>query len=115
MLRADAAGARALDRSRLDQRPVMHPQEPLRGRAHHHDVPEVEVRREGGRVHSPQPRVQRERRLAQRRLQPLRQVRLEDVAGVDVLDGAGDRLEVGRAREVGAHAGEVGDWVGRGG
>ena len=47
-------------------------------------------------------------------MQSLRQVRLEDVSGANVLDDPGDRLEIARAREVGAHAGHLGHRIGGG-
>jgi hypothetical protein len=104
-------GAGALDRPRLD-RPVGYaPQEPFRRRAEHLEVAEVEVRGERRRVHGAQPPVQVERVFAERREQPLRQVHLEAVAGVDVLDRAGDGGFVARAIEAAGYAGEGGEWV----
>src|SRR5207237_4294520 len=83
-------------------------------RARDDDVPEIEQRGERGRVAAAQALVQGEWRVDEWGLEPLRQVRLEDVARADVLDDAGNGVEVARAREIGADAGDVGDRIGRG-
>src|SRR5207237_4992282 len=75
-------------------------------------VAEIQVSGEGRRVAPPQPVVQRERRARERYLEPLRQVRLENIAGADVLDDARDGVEIARAREIGADAGDVRDGIG---
>src|SRR5439155_19905767 len=77
-------------------------------------VAEIEQRGERGRVAATQALVQGEWRVDEWGLEPLRQVRLEDVARADVLDDAGDGVEVARAREIGADAGDVRDGIGRG-
>src|SRR5438094_2660119 len=64
------------------------------------DLTEIEVRGERRRVALPQAAVQLERGSRERRLEALRQVRLEDVAGVHVLDDARDGVQVPGAREV---------------
>ena len=59
-----------------------------------HRSPIVEEGGEGGRIALPEPAVELERRLRKRRLEALRQVRLEDVARDDVVSHAGDGVEV---------------------
>src|SRR2546426_9726887 len=89
-----------LFRSRLDCATGVHRQEALGRRARHHQVAEIEVGGEGRRIAVPQPAVQVERRADQRGLEPLRQVRLENVTRVDVLDDAPDGVEVALARKI---------------
>src|SRR4029077_3566611 len=79
------------------------------------EVTALEVGGERGGVTAAQPVVQLERRPDERGLEPLGQVRLEDVTREDVLDHAGHGVEVAGAREVGSHAWQVRDRVGGGG
>src|SRR5712671_3697404 len=92
----------------LDPAVRLHLQEALGGRARHHQVAEIEKGAEGGGVTLPQPAVQVERRTDERGLEPLRQVRLEDVAGVYVLDHPPDGVEVALAREIRPDARDAG-------
>ena len=92
MLRAHPAGPRAFDWARFHSAVRLHAEEALRRRARDDHVPEIEQRGERGRVAAAQALVQGEWRVDEWGLEPLRQVRLEDVARADVLDDAGDGL-----------------------
>ena len=94
MLGPDAARPRALDRARLDVSADVHTQKALRRGAEHRRIGKVQVRRERRRITRAEAAVERPRRLVERRFEALRQVRLEDVAGEDVLAHAGDRVEI---------------------
>src|SRR5437016_9068607 len=64
-----------------------------------------------------QPEVQVDRRAVDRGFEPLRQICLEDVAGVDVLDDARHGVEVALAREIRSDTRDAGHrirWSGRG-
>ena len=99
MLGTDAARPRALDRPRLDEAVAVDVQEALGRRADHAGVGRLEKRGKRRRVAPAEPRVEVPRRLAQRRLEPLRQVGLEDVAREDVVAHALHGVEVVAARE----------------
>ena len=94
VLGADPARPRALDRPRLDVRRRVDAQEPLRRRAEHARIRQLDERGERRRVARAQPAVERPRRLGERRLEPLRQVRLKDIAREDVLADARHRVEI---------------------
>ena len=113
-LRRRAARPRSLDRPRLDLAIGIDPQEAFRRRAEDLKVAEVEVRGERRGVELSQPPVEFERMLAERREQPLRQIHLEAIARVDVLDHAPHRGLVAGAVEVARDAGEAGEGVLRG-
>ena len=79
-------GARALDRPRLDVAAGVDAQEALGRRAEHRARPAKSRKAANGAgLLRAQAAVERPRRLGERRLEALRQVRLEDVAGEDVL------------------------------
>ena len=112
MLRTDAARSGPLDRARLDAAVAVDVQEALGRRARDDELAEIEVGGEGRGIAQPQPAVQLERRPCKRRLESLREIRLKDVAGVDVLDDPRNRVEVAGTSEVRAQPGHVGDGVG---
>ena len=99
--RPEAPRPGALDRPGLDL-PAVEGQEALGRHAEHGHVVAGEIGAERRGVLVPQPRVERERRLGHRGLEPLRQVRLEDVAGQDVLAHALHRAQVAAPGEGGA-------------
>src|SRR3989442_469134 len=87
-------------------RPATRPRR--RARARRTLVAEIEKGAEGGGVTLAGPAVRVERRTDERGLEPLRQVRLEDVAGVYVLDHPPDGVEVVLAREIRPDARDAG-------
>jgi len=115
VLRAHAAGPGPLDGTRFDQPSGLGTQKALGRRARHYQIAEIEVGAEWSRIAASQAAIQVERRPDQWRFEPLREVGLEDVTGVHVLDHARYGIEIPLAREVGADAGEVGHGVGGGG
>ena len=101
--RAEAARAGALDRPGLDVPAVLvEPEEALRGGAHHLEPLEAEIGGEGRRIPAPEPAIQLERRLPERGLKALRQVRLKDVARDDVLPHPGHGVQIAAVGEGGA-------------
>ena len=94
MLGADPARPRALDGARLDVPADVDTKKALRRCAEHHAVGKIEVRRERRRVPRAETAVQRPRGLVERHFEALREVRLKDVAGEDVLAHARNRGEI---------------------
>ena len=99
MLGADAARPRALDRARLDVPADVDPKKAFRRRAEHHAIGKIQVRREGGGISRAEAAIQGPRWLIERGLESLREVRLKDVAGEDVLAHARHRGEIAAVRE----------------
>ena len=93
------ARARALDRPRLDVAVHVDTQEALGRRAHNRGVRALEVRGKRRRVPHAHAAIEVPRGFIERRLEPLRQVRLEDVPGVDVFHHAPHRVQVVCMRE----------------
>src|SRR6266436_2505032 len=108
VLGGEPARTGSLDGPGLDPAVRLHLQEALGGRARDDQVAEIEKGGEGRGVTLPQPAVQVERRADEWGLEPLRQVRLEDIARVNVLDDAGHGVEVALAREIRPDARDVG-------
>ena len=77
---------------------VAHPNQDLRAGADHGEVAEIEIIKEGRRVHAPERPIERERRQCERRLEALAQHHLKDVASGDVLLGAGNLRHIGLGR-----------------
>src|SRR5439155_484391 len=68
-------------------------------RAEHHAIGKIQVRREGGGISRAEAAIQGPRWLIERGLESLREVRLKDVAGEDVLAHARHRGEIAAVRE----------------
>src|SRR5262249_9160959 len=94
-----AAGPGALDRTRFDLT-ALHSQEPLRRGTGQGEITQIEVAGEGCRVALPQSPVQVQGWSHVREQQTLRDIDLEAVAGVNILDGTVDRGEIARTVEV---------------
>ena len=95
----DAARARALDRARLDLALGVEAQEALGRCAGDGEVAELEEGGEGRGVDAAEALVERPGRLGERRFEALGEIRLEDVAGDDVLAHACEGVEVAAVRE----------------
>ena len=95
-----------LDRPGLDPA-LVHLEKAFRRRGGQDAVAEAHVGREGRRVQVAQPAIETEGRkvLGQVGAKALRQIGLEDVAGMDVVDHPLHRRLVGHAAEVGGHGG----------
>ena len=114
LLGSGAARPRALDRARLDQA-VRNAQEALRRGAGEDEVAQVEVAGERSGVALAQPAIQLQRRDRRGMQQPLREVDLEAVAGVDVLDRAPHRCQVaGPVEKLLETPGSDGHWMSAG-
>ena len=99
LCRVDGSRPGALDRPRLDGAGG-HLQEPLGRGADDLEIAQVEIPGKRRRIAPPQPPVQRHRVVPRRAQQPLGEIHLKDVAGVDVLDRPADRAEVVGVREI---------------
>jgi hypothetical protein len=93
--------------------PVADAEEPFRRGADNLLVTQIEVGPEGRRVPIPQAQIEVQRTAARRIEEPLGEVDLEDVAGMDVFDGSLDGLDVALFREVAEETGWAGDGKGR--
>src|SRR5205085_8460338 len=82
-VRGFAARHRAGDRAYRDGA-VAHAHQNFRARSRDREAAEIEKEQEGRRIDSAKRPVERKRRERERRLEPLRQYDLEDIAGRDV-------------------------------
>src|SRR6185436_2354742 len=92
----------------------------LRLGAQNPEISKLEIRAEGLWVGTPEPAIEPERWLHQRRLEPLGQIGLEDVPGENVFPNARHGGQVAPVGERGAEADrlgilDVGDRIGWGG
>ena len=97
-----AARSRALDWPCFN-RAISDTKKPLGRGARNREISEIEVAGERCRIALPQSRVKPKRMFGERSEQSLRDVDLETVAGVNVLDGSTNRREICVAIEVAAN------------
>ena len=105
----EPAGAGSLDRPGLHVAAVfIEAEKPLGRGAHHLQPVEAQVRGKGRGIPAAEPPIQLERRLPERGLEALGQVRLEDVARDDVLAHPGHGVQVSAVSEGGAKLDRLG-------